>query len=53
MEEKKLEYTVYYYANSCNRNNHIVICSEYTFACLYSTSVCNLQDIFVCIPRAN
>lgn len=43
----------YFYANECNRSNHIVICSECSFACLYSTSVCNLQEIFVCIPRTN
>lgn len=43
----------YFYANECNRNNHTVICSEGSFACLYSTSVCNLQEIFVCFPSAN
>lgn len=51
--KNKLKYTVYFYANECNRNNYIVTCSDYTLACLYSTSVCNLQEIFVCIPRAN
>lgn len=51
--KNKLKYTVYFYANEWNRNNYIVTCSDYTLACLYSTSVCNLQEIFVCIPRAN